>query len=264
MSYEHIIFEEREGLATLTLNRPAALNALRAEMLAEVNEALDKVRDEGRMRAVLIAGSGRGFCAGADLVKGTGAADTADGYDAGKILETQLNPLIERLVALPVPVVAAVHGAVVGAGCSIVLAADIVVAAQSAYFMLAFTRAGLVPDTGTTWLLPRLIGRPRANAMMFLAEKIPAETALQWGLIHQVTSDEELAETARSLATRLAEGPTCAYALLKRALSESPSSTLSEALQLERVFQREAGLTKDFAEGAAALREKRKPRFSGN
>jgi len=198
-----------------------------------------------------MTGSGRAFCSGADLVKGTGAGSTPGGFDAGRILETQLNPLIERLVALPMPVVAAVHGAVVGAGCSIALAADIVVAARSAYFMLAFIKAGLLPDSGATWLLPRLIGRPRANVMMFLAEKITADTALDWGLIHQVTEDDDLMSTTRGVAIRFVEGPTRAFALLKRALRESASSSLSEALQLERSLQREAGLTRDFAEGAA-------------
>jgi 2-(1,2-epoxy-1,2-dihydrophenyl)acetyl-CoA isomerase len=264
MACEQLIVEEADGVAMLTLNRPSALNALRVEMLAEMNDALDRIRDEGRIRAIIMTGSGRAFCSGADLVSGTGAGSTSEGFDAGRILETQLNPLIERLTALPIPVIAAVHGAVVGAGCSIALSADIVFAARSAYFMLAFIRAGLLPDSGATWLLPRLIGRARAHAMMFLAEKIPAETALAWGLIHQVTEDDNLLPTARSAARYFAEGPARAFALLKRALKESASTSLSEALHLERSLQYEAGLTKDFAEGAAAIREKRKPRFSGN
>lgn len=263
MSYEHIIFEESGGVAMLTLNRPLTLNALRFEMLAEMNDALDVIRDDRRIRALLMAGAGRAFCSGADLVKGTGAGNTSGGFDAGRILEVHLNPLIVRLHALPVPIVAAVQGAVVGAGCSIALAADIVVSARSAYFMLAFVKAGLIPDSGATWLLPRLLGRARANAMMFLAEKVNAETALQWGLIHQMADDDELLPTARAVASNLATGPTQAFALLRQALSQSASSSLSEALQLERSLQRQAGLTGDFAEGTAAFREKRKPRFSG-
>jgi 2-(1,2-epoxy-1,2-dihydrophenyl)acetyl-CoA isomerase len=263
MSYEHIIVEESDGMAILTLNRPSALNALCSQMLVEMNTVLDDIRDQGRVRALLIGGAGRAFCSGADLVKGTGAANASARFDAGRILETQLNPLIERLNALPVPIVAAVQGAVVGAGCSIALAADLVIASQSAYFTLAFTRAGLIPDCGATWLLPRLVGRARANAMMFLAQKITADTALQWGLIHQTVADGELLVTARALAGSLAGGPTRAFALLRQALSHSVSSSLSDALQLERSLQRQAGLTQDFAEGAAAFREKRKPRFCG-
>jgi 2-(1,2-epoxy-1,2-dihydrophenyl)acetyl-CoA isomerase len=263
MSYEHIIFEESDGVATLTLNRPLALNALRIEMLAEMNAALDVIRQDRRIRALLLTAAGRAFCSGADLVNGTGAAHSSGEFDAGRILEIQLNPLTVRLHTLPVPIVAAVQGAVVGAGCSIALAADIVVSARSAYFMLAFIKAGLIPDSGATWLLPRLLGRARANAMMFLAEKVSAETALQWGLIHQVTDDDELLTTARAVANNLATGPTRAFALLREALSQSASCSLSEALQLERSLQRQAGLTADFAEGAAAFRGKRKPRFSG-
>ena len=263
MSYKHIVFEESDGLALLTLNRPTALNALCVEMLAELNDALDDIRDEGRCRALLMAGAGRAFCSGADLVKGTGAGSTAGRFDAGRILEIQLNPLIERLNALPMPVVAAVHGAVAGAGCSIALAADIVISSRSAFFMLAFTKVGLVPDAGATWLLPRLVGRGRANVMMFLAEKIGAEKALEWGLVYQIADDEHLMTKAQALARGLADGPTCAFSLLRQALRSSGSSSLSEALQLERSLQRQAGLTKDFTEGAAAFREKRKPRFSG-
>lgn len=263
MSYQHLIFEVADGVATLTLNRPNALNALRVEMLAEMNDALDRVRNDGEARTLLIAGAGKAFCSGADLVAGTGAAENSGQYDAGRILETHINPLIEKLVALPVPIVAAVQGAVAGAGCSIALAADIVISARSAFFLMAFTKVGLIPDGGASWVLPRLVGRARANAMLFIGDRIPAETALDWGMIYQVIDDVDLMPTAKTLAGRLACGPTRAYGFLRQAMDRASSSSLSDALQLERALQRETGLTSDFEEGKAAFREKRSPKFHG-
>jgi 2-(1,2-epoxy-1,2-dihydrophenyl)acetyl-CoA isomerase len=246
MAYEHILFSEAGGVATLTLNRPGALNALTTELIAEMIEAVDRVRDEGTARVLLLTGAGRAFCSG-----------------AGGRLETHFNPLLERLFALPVPFVTAVNGPAAGAGCSFALAGDIVVASESAYFLQAFVNIGLVPDVGSTWLLPRLAGKARAQGMMMLGEKIPAATALDWGMIWQVVPDAELMATATSLAARLAAGPTKSYALIRHGIRESLDASLTEALAIERRNQRSAGRSPDFAEGVAAFLQKRKANFIG-
>ncbi|MGI4877409.1 MAG: enoyl-CoA hydratase-related protein [Janthinobacterium lividum] len=265
MTYEHILFTEADGVATLTLNRPAALNALTTDLIAEMIDAVDRVRDEGSARALLLTGAGRAFCSGADLATGgaTGSAGGRGPIDAGHRLETHFNPLLERLFALPVPFVTAVNGPAAGAGCSFALAGDIVVASESAYFLQAFVNIGLVPDVGSTWLLPRLAGKARAQGMMMLGEKIPAATALDWGMIWQVVPDAELMATATALATRLAAGPTKTYALIRQGIRDSLDATLTEALAIERRNQRSAGRSADFGEGVAAFLQKRKAVFGG-
>jgi 2-(1,2-epoxy-1,2-dihydrophenyl)acetyl-CoA isomerase len=264
MAYEHILFSEAGGVATLTLNRPGALNALTTELIAEMIEAVDRVRDEGTARVLLLTGAGRAFCSGADLaVGGATGGGQRDPIDAGGRLETHFNPLLERLFALPVPFVTAVNGPAAGAGCSFALAGDIVVASESAYFLQAFVNIGLVPDVGSTWLLPRLAGKARAQGMMMLGEKIPAATALDWGMIWQVVPDAELMATATSLAARLAAGPTKSYALIRHGIRESLDASLTEALAIERRNQRSAGRSPDFAEGVAAFLQKRKANFIG-
>ncbi len=269
MSYEHILFEEADGVATLTINRPQMLNALHVGVIAEMIHAVDRVADEGTARALLLTGAGRAFCSGADLAGGGagggggGSKLPAGPVDAGKVLETHFNPLLERLFALPVPFVTAVNGPAAGAGCSFALAGDIVIAGKSAYFLQAFINIGLVPDVGSTWLLPRLAGRARAQAMMMLGEKIPAATALDWGMIYQVVEDAELMSTATAMAQRLAKGPTRSYALIRQGIRACMDATLTEALMVERRNQRLAGRSPDFAEGVSAFLQKRPAVFTG-
>lgn len=268
MSYEHILFTEVDGVATLTINRPQVLNALHTGVIAEMIHAVDRVRDEGTVRVLLLTSTGRAFCSGADL-SGGGAGGGEESKlprsapDAGKVLETHFNPLMERLFSLPVPFITAVNGAAAGAGCSYALAGDIVIAAKSAYFLQAFVNIGLVPDVGSTWLLPRLAGKARAQAMMMLGERIKAETAADWGMIYQVVDDEALMDTANALAAKLAKGPTQSYALIRAGIRACMDVTLTEGLMVERHNQLKAGRTADFAEGVTAFLQKRPAVFTG-
>lgn len=258
MDFEHIRMEmSPAAVATVTLNRPDSLNALSAAMLDELRAAVDSLPGAGA-RCLLLAGEGRGFSSGADLASGGGLPD-----DVGAALEAHYNPLIEALFALPLPVVAAVQGPCAGAGCSLALAADIVIASRSAYFLQAFVNIGLIPDAGATWLLPRLAGRARALEMMMLGERIPAEQALAWGMIARVVEDEELAAEAVALATRLAQGPTVAYGLLRRLARDAEQLPLGDALAAERIAQRDAGRTDDFRSAVMAFLQKRRPTFDG-
>ncbi|MET0371634.1 MAG: enoyl-CoA hydratase-related protein [Sphingobium sp.] len=260
MTYEHILLTIENSIATLTINRPHLLNALSARSLAEMIHAVDRVRDEGA-RVLLLTGAGRAFCSGADLSSSDGAAATR--HDMGAGLEAGFNPLLERIAKLPVPVVTAVNGAAAGGGCAYALAGDIVIAGEGAYFLQPFANIGLVPDVGATWLLPRLIGRARATQMMMLGERIPAATALDWGMIYQVVEDDRLLETAQEMAARLAAGPTVSYSLMREGIARAATLSLTDTLGMERVNQRIAGKTADHAEGVAAFLEKRKPQFQG-
>ena len=262
MSYNTILFDLANGIATITLNRPDMLNAISTEMVAEIADAAGRV-ETGAARCLLITGAGKGFCAGADL----GGDDinpeliqNAD-FDAGLQIEQHFNPLVRQLNALSVPIVSAVNGAAAGAGCSLALTADFVVASERAYFLQAFINIGLVPDAGSTWVLPRLVGRARAIQMMMLGERVPAAQALDWGMIHSVASENDLMPSARKLAARLASGPRRSYHLLRQSIQRALDSTLDETLDLERAFQREAGRTAEFREGVRAFNEKRKPAF---
>jgi 2-(1,2-epoxy-1,2-dihydrophenyl)acetyl-CoA isomerase len=266
MSYEHILFTEADGVATLTINRPERMNALHVGVIAEMIHAVDRVRDESTARVLVMTGTGRAFCSGADLAGGGagGGSERSSGPpDAGKVLETHFNPLLERLFALPVPFITAVNGAAAGAGCSYALAGDIVVAAKSAYFLQAFVNIGLVPDVGSTWMLPRLAGKARAQAMMMLGERIPAETAAEWGMIYKAVDDAELMATVGAIAAKMAKGPTRAYTLIRQGLRDSLDKTLTEALMVERRNQMAAGRTADFGEGVMAFLQKRPAAFSG-
>ena len=258
MSYEHIrLAHSPAAVATITLARPDRLNALNAQMVDELRAGVEEV-GRSSARCLMITGEGRGFSSGADVAGGGGLPE-----DAGAALERHFNPLIEAIFELPIPVVAAVNGPAAGAGCSLALSADIVIAARSAYFLQAFINIGLIPDAGATWLLPRLAGRARAMEMMMLGERISAEQALNWGLIARVAEDEYFTAEAVALATRLAQGPTVALGLIRKLAREAEQLPLGEALAAEREAQREAGRTEDFAQAVAAFLQKRQPRFEG-
>lgn len=256
-----ILVSVEDGVQTVTLNRPERLNAFNPEMHGLLREALERAGDDDAVRAVLLTGAGRGFCAGQDLSQrdvGGGAA-----IDLSVTIESLYNPLVRRLRALPKPIVCAVNGVAAGAGANIALACDIVLAARSASFIQAFAKIGLVPDSGGTWFLPRLAGRARAMGLALLGDKLPAEDAASWGLIWKAVDDDKLMTEALALARGLAAGPTLAYALIKRALDGSETSTLDAQLDLERDLQRKAGLSADYREGVAAFMQKRKPQFKG-
>ena len=258
MSFEHIRLEvSPAAVATITIARPEKLNALSGQTVDELRTAVEQAPKEGA-RCLLLTGEGRGFSSGADLASGGGLPD-----DAGAALDKHFNPLIDALFALPIPIVAAVNGAAAGAGCSLALAADIVIAARSAYFLQAFVNIGLIPDAGATWLLPRLAGRARAMEMMMLGERIPAEQARDWGLIARVVEDEHLASEAVLLATRLAQGPTVALGLIRKLARDAEQLPLTDALAAERIAQREAGRTQDFKAAVMAFLQKQQPRFEG-
>ena len=258
MHFEHIRLDHSPAaVATITLNRPDSLNALNGAMVDELRSAVESLPGSGA-RALLLIGQGRGFSSGADLAGGGGLPT-----DAGMALEKHFNPLVEAIFALDVPVVAAVNGPAAGAGCSLALTADIVIAARSAYFLQAFVNIGLIPDAGATWLLPRLAGRARAMEMMMLGERISAETAMEWGLISRVVDDQDLASEAALLAARLAQGPTVALGLIRKLARDSAHLPLNEALGAERNAQREAGNSQDFRSAVLAFLQKQQPRFEG-
>jgi 2-(1,2-epoxy-1,2-dihydrophenyl)acetyl-CoA isomerase len=256
----------KDGVAILAFNRPQALNAFTSPLLAEFGQALDYILSPGSgARCLLLTGNGRGFSSGADLGSGLtsgGATDPAK-IDAGRTLETEFNPLFERLMDLPIPLVTAVNGAAAGAGCSFAIAGDIVVAGRSAYFLQAFINIGLVPDVGSTWLLPRLVGKARAQAMMMLGERVSAEQALAWGMVYDVVDDDKLLDRAMDIARKLANGPTLALGLIRRSVKYALEHSLTEQLHRERLDQRTAGRTRDFNEGVSAFLGKRPAVFRG-
>ncbi len=262
MSYSTILFEVADSVATLTLNRPDKLNSFTAEMHAELRDALAKVADPSEgCRALLITGAGRGFCAGQDLSQRQMTAGTA--IDLGETIDKQFNPLIRRLRSLPLPVIGAINGVAAGAGMSLALACDITLAARSASFLQAFAKIGLVPDSGSTYFLPRLAGDARARGLAMLAEKISAEQAESWGLIWKVIDDDKLQAEATALARHLATQPTKGLAMIKHALDQSSSNPLDVQLDLERDLQRALGHSADYREGVTAFLEKRPPKFTG-
>jgi len=246
-------------VAVLTLNHPEAMNAAGVKLVKGAYAALNFVEDpKNGFRAVVLTGEGRGFCSGANLAeRGTG-----EDPGVGHALENTYHPFLRKLRDLPIPIVTAVNGAAAGVGMSIALMGDLVVASKSAYFLQAFTRIGLVPDGGSTWLLPRLIGLARAKELSLLAERLPAEKAAEWGLINRVVGENELMEEALKLANQLAEGP-ASLAITRSLYWQSPLNSYEEQLDLERASQERAGKTEDFREGVSAFLQKRQAKFSG-
>jgi 2-(1,2-epoxy-1,2-dihydrophenyl)acetyl-CoA isomerase len=261
-TFQSIALDVAAGVATITLNRPERLNSLTEAMHAELRQALEQVRGEPSTRALILTGAGRGFCAGQDLTDRKVAAGNGP-RDLGASLETNYNPLVRSLRALPIPVVCAVNGVAAGAGASLALSCDIVVAARSASFIQAFCKLGLVPDAGGTYFLTRALGTPRALGLAMFGDKLPAEQAETWGLIWKCVDDAELLPTARTLAERLASGPTQGFARIKQAIYAAEKHTLDAQLDLERDLQRELGRTRDYQEGVSAFIEKRAPVFKG-
>jgi len=261
MSYETILFGESKGIARLTLNRPERLNAFNGAMHAEVRDALARVA-AGGLRVLVLTGAGRGFCAGQDLGDRQVAADGARA-DLGESIERNYKPLVLALTGLPVPTVAAVNGVAAGAGASIALACDLVLAAKSASFIQAFSRLGLLPDSGATWFLPRLVGTARALGLALLGERLAAEEAARWGLIWRCIEDAEFPAAVDRVAGELVAAPTRGLVRTREAMLGSASRTLGAQLDVERDIQRELGYTDDYLEGVAAFAGKRAPRFSG-
>ena len=262
MTYDNILFTLADGIARLTLNRPERLNSFTDAMHAEVRDALGRLAADPGTRVLVVTGAGRGFCAGQDLSDRTVAPGAAP-VDLGASIERNYKPLVLSMRALPMPVVCAVNGVAAGAGANLAFACDIVVAARSASFIEAFCKLGLVPDTGGTYFLPRLVGTARAMGLALLGDKVTAEQAAAWGLIWQCVEDAELAVVADRLAAHFATAPTRGLARTKQALHASPGNTLAAQLDLERDFMRELGMSDDYREGVAAFMAKRPPRFTG-
>lgn len=253
-----------DGVATVQLNRPQALNAWNRQFGEDLLAAMSRVSEDEAVRAVLITGAGRAFSSGADLKDFSGGETTPDGRpDVYKTLTERYHPIMQAIREMPKPVVAAVNGAAVGIGCSLALCCDLIVAAESAYLLLAFVNIGLVPDGGSSLFLPTRIGMARTTELAMLGERLPAEKALEWGLINRVVPDERLAEESTALAARLAAGPTRSYAGTKRQLNNWLYARMDEQLKLKAQIQREMAGSDDFMEGAMAFVEKRPTRFAG-
>ena len=263
MTYQHIRFEAQDGVARLTLHRPDKLNSFTGAMHAEIRAALDSVQANPAIRVLVLTGAGRAFCAGQDLAD----PDMTVGHlqpDIGAVVEQHYKPLILALQNLRVPTVAMVNGIAAGAGASLALACDLVIAAKSAYFLQAFSKIGLIPDTGGTWFLPQRVGMARAMGLAMLADKLPAEKAEAWGLIWQAVDDAELTPTVDKLAAQLAQLPTRALVATRLAMHAAPNHTLEQQLGFEAGFMRELGWRDDFKEGVTAFQQKRAPKFTGN
>jgi 2-(1,2-epoxy-1,2-dihydrophenyl)acetyl-CoA isomerase len=262
MAYQTILFEVDDGVARLTLNRPERLNSFTAEMHGEVAAAMEQVEADPAIRALLLTGAGRGFCAGQDLADRAVTPGDAP-VDLGDSVERYWSPLIRRLAGLPKPVVCAVNGVAAGAGANIALACDIVIAARSAKFIQSFANIGLIPDSGGTWVLPRLIGQARALGLALTGEPLSADKAEQWGMIWRCVDDEDLEAESLAIARKFATGPTRGLAATKALIRGSSLNSLDDQLDLERDAMRELGFSDDYREGVAAFLAKRAPAFTG-
>ena len=265
MEFNKVKIEMDGTVAVLKLNDPAALNAVSPDMLEGLADAMDWIDNPANgVRCVVMTGEGRGFCAGANLAGGRPGENKSNALpDAGAALEQKYHPILRKMRKLKMPFITAVNGPAAGVGMSFALMGDMVLAAKSSFFLQAFRRIGLVPDGGSTWLLPRLIGIARAKELSLLGEKLPAETALEWGLINRVYEDDALVGEAMKLAHELATGPTRTLGLIREAYADSFDNTYEEQLDKERWLQREAGRTEDFKEGVKAFLEKRTAQFKG-
>ena len=261
MTYETITVGIAEKVATITLNRPERMNACSLEMAAEINDALSGAL--GDARCLVITGAGRGFCSGADL-SSRGDRSVSGGESSYIALTRHYNPLMMKLARLDMPIVTAINGAAAGVGCSIGLCGDFVIAGRSGYFLQAFVNIGLVPDGGASWMLPRLVGKARATEMMMLGEKISGDKAADWGLIYKCVEDDLLQSEALALATRLANGPTVAYSVMRKNILTGLENSYAEQLLAEAEGQKIAGGTADAREGSLAFVQKRKAEFQGH
>ncbi len=260
MTYETIKYELVDGIATLTFNRPESLNAFNDQMIVESIEAINQVHKDAAARCLVITGSGRAFSSGQDLKD---VQSRAESFSIGDHLRRGYNRLVMKMVQLEKPVIAAVNGVAAGAGCGLALAADFRIASHKASFILSFSRVGLIPDSGLTWTLTRLIGYARAYEMAVTAERIPAEKALVWGMVNDVVPHEQLMEVVSAWSGSIASGPTLAYGLTKRAMIKAASLDLRDSLEYEANIQDIAGRSQDFTEGVIAFVEKREPKFRG-
>lgn len=261
MSPEHISIKREGAVSVVTLNRPEVLNSFNRKMAVELREAIDSAAGDSPIRAILLTGAGRAFCAGQDLSEAT--SGTLKDLDLGEMVRASYNPVIRAIRGIEKPVVCAVNGVAAGAGANLALACDVVYAATDASFIQSFSKVGLIPDSGGTFFLPRVAGFGRASAMMLLGSRVPAAMAADFGMVYQVVEPADLQETAMAAAKMLAEMPTRAIGLTKRALNRSYGRAFEEQLELEADLQREAGNSRDFTEGVSAFLEKRKPLFTG-
>jgi len=263
MNFQTITFTVDAGIARLTLNRPDKLNSFTGEMHAELRTVLDRIQSDKSVRVLVLSGSGRAFCAGQDLADPDMQMIDGKMPDIGNVVEKNYKQLVLRLQNLRVPTIAAVNGIAAGAGASVALACDLVIATKSASFLQAFSKIGLIPDTGGTWFLPQRVGMARAMGLALLADKLPAEKAAEWGLIWECTEDADFANRIDALAKQLSTAPTKALVRTRQAMHAAPGHTLEQQLSFEGGFMRELGWSPDYAEGVAAFMEKRAPKFTG-